>query len=85
MAKGSDLVEVTIETLLGSKYIFPDMPRGMLDNVITKSGWDKVGRLVLVNVSATCLSMESRIVKTVSYEGEVKWKNAALPELPDPG
>lgn len=82
---GTDLVTVTVKTHLGAEYVFPDMPRPMLDNVIRLSGWETSGRLILVNVSAAVLTMESRIVKSVSYDGEVKWPNAAVPELPQPG
>ena len=70
---GKDLVSVTLETHFGAKYVFPDMPRDMLDNVIKLSGWEKNGKVVLVNVSAAVLSLESRIVKSISYDGEVKW------------
>jgi hypothetical protein len=82
---GRDLVEVVVETTLGARYVFPDMPRTMLDNVIKNSGWRSIGQVVLVNVSSSCLTIPSRIVKTVSYDGEVKWTNAALHELPGDG
>ena len=73
MAVGSDLVVVTIETALGSSYVFPDMPRDMLDNVIKNSGWEAGAKVVLVNVSSAVLVLESRIVKSLSYAGEVRW------------
>jgi len=72
-AMGSDLTEVTIKTRLQATYVFPDMPRSMLDNVIRLSGWEKTGRLVLVNVSGSVLTLEARIVESVSYDGEVRW------------
>ncbi len=69
----TDLVEVVVTTHLGAKYVFPDMPRGTLENLIRLSGWDKTGKIVLVNVSAAVLTMDARIVKSVVYDGEVKW------------
>ncbi len=69
----TDLVVVTVESHLGSTYTFPDMPRAMLETIIKSSGWESVGRMILVNVSGAVLSIEARVVKTVSYDGEVKW------------
>lgn len=76
-ALGTDLVEVTVETSLGAKYVFPDMPRTTLDNVIQLKGWKYENPFILVNVSGACLSVPMRIVATVSYDGEVKWKGPA--------
>lgn len=70
---GTDLVEVIVETHLGAKHVFPDMPRGALASVIELGGWTKTGRLVMVNVSAAVLTMDARLVKSVTYDGEVKW------------
>ena len=82
----AELVEVTIETLTGAKYIFPDMPRDMVENLLLRSDtWRTVGRLILVNVSATLISMEARIVKCISWGGEVRWKNASVPQLQGSG
>ncbi len=82
----SSLVDVTVETLSGKLHVFPDMPRDMLDTLLKDAGWVKTGRLVLVNVSASVLTIEARIVRCVSYDGAVRWRNAAaLPELPDAG
>lgn len=72
-AMGKDLVEVTIKTKLGAQYVFPDMPRSMLDNVIRLSGWDRIGRLVLVNVSGSVLTLESRIVAAIWYDERAQW------------
>jgi hypothetical protein len=82
---GSDLVDVIVETHLGARYVFPDMPRTMLDNVIQLSGWERTGQFVLVNVSSAVLTMPARLVKSVAYDGEVKWTNAPVPELQNPG
>jgi hypothetical protein len=84
-AMGHDLVTVTVETHLGAKYVFPDMPRHALDNVIKGAVWKSSGHLVLVNVSAAVLSLEARLVKCVEYDGEVKWGDAPLYQLPESG
>ena len=84
----SDYTDVTVETLLGSKYVFPDMPVSTMNNLISRNLFVSTGRLVLVNTSAAVLSMEARIVRCISYNGEVRWQNAAVPpvhELPDSG
>lgn len=83
--QGSDLVDVIVETHLKARYVFPDMPRQMLNNVIQYSGWERTGQFVLVNVSGAVLTMPARLVKTVSYDGEVKWTNAPVPELQSAG
>ena len=85
--KGSDLVMVTVETLLGSLYEFPDMPRDTLTHVIKLNGWESTGRFVLVNASSAVLTMDASIVRCIWYDGAVQWRNAAaapstVPELP---
>jgi hypothetical protein len=74
---GSDLTVVTIKTHQGSEYIFPDVPRSMLENVIKGQGWNACGIIVLVNVSGASMSMPSRIAATLSYDGEVRWTGSA--------
>jgi hypothetical protein len=69
----SDLVVVTIKTLQGSEYVFPDVPRSMLKTIIEQHGWQTAGSVLMVNVSGAVMSLPSRIVATVSYDGEVKW------------
>ena len=76
MPAGSDLVIVTIKTTQDSEYIFPDMSRQMLENVIKNSGWLADSNVVLVNVSGACLVIAARIVKSLSYDGEVRWPRA---------
>ena len=71
--RASDLAVVTVETHLGAVYVFPDMPREALRNVVDSDGWAQAGRLVLVNISAAVLTMEARLVKAVSYDGKVQW------------
>jgi hypothetical protein len=74
MALGRDLVDVEVESRSGSKYVFPDVPRAMLDNVIQLKGWEAVGRIILVNVSTAVLSLPPGLTKTLSYDGKVQWK-----------
>lgn len=68
-----DLVVVTIKTKQGSEYVFPDVPRSMLDTVIKQQGWNGCGVIVLVNISGASMSMPARIADTLSYDGEVRW------------
>jgi hypothetical protein len=68
------LTAVTVETLSGSTYVFPDMPRDMLDT-LKRAGWSE--RLVFVNVSGAVLTMESRIVRKISYDEEVICRSPA--------
>ena len=75
-ATSTELVEVTVETLLGARYVFPDMPRDVIGS-LQSSGFTCSGQLVLVNASNVTLVLPSRIVKSISYDGEVKWTNAA--------
>lgn len=84
-ATDNDLVDVTVETTLGARYIFPDMPRQALDALVSRAEWLTSTRFSLVNVSNSVLLMEARIIKSVFYDGEVRWKNAAVRELSDPG
>jgi hypothetical protein len=80
----SSLVEVTLETLLGARYVFPDMPRSTLEGVIKSSILYATGKVTLANASSAVLTLPSRIVKSISFDGEVKWVNvAALRELPE--
>lgn len=71
----ADLVSVEVETLLGARYVFPDMQRAVLDPAI-KVASDQ-GQLTFVNVSGACLTMKMRIVKTITYDGEVRWRGPA--------
>jgi len=73
--QGTDLTVVTVTTKLGAKYVFPDMPQGPLDNIVRSSAWITAGRLILVNISAAVLSIDSRLVRSVEYNGEVQWEN----------
>jgi hypothetical protein len=81
MATSAELVEVTIETSLGARYVFPDMPRSTLTDGFLKANASVGGKVSLSNVSDAFLSLPSRIVRSISFDGEVKWENAALREL----
>ena len=78
----TDLVEVTLETLLSARYVFPDMPRSALTEGLLKAHI-ATGKVTLVNVSGAVLTLPSRIVRSISFDGEVKWVNAAVRELPE--
>lgn len=69
----ADLVAVEIETTLGALYVFPDMPRSVLEASFRSGKWDE-GQLTLVNVSGAALVMPNRIVKELRYEGQVHWR-----------
>jgi hypothetical protein len=79
-----ELVEVRIETTLGAHYSFPDMQRAMLEFLLKEDlGLD--GNLVLTNVSQAVLVVPVRIIKTLSINGEVKWRGIdSLQELRNP-
>jgi|HubBroStandDraft_3_1064219.scaffolds.fasta_scaffold443813_2 hypothetical protein len=81
MTAKSELVEVTVETLLGARYVFPDMPRSTLTDGFLKANASVGGKLSLANVSGAFLSLPSRIVRSISFDGEVRWENAAVREL----
>ena len=78
------LVDVTLETWTGAKYVFPDMPRETLERAVSTAGClgDK---FLLVNASHAVLTLEPRIVRTISYDGTVQWQHAAaVRELQEP-
>lgn len=68
----ADLTSVEVETLLGARYVFPDMQRSVLDPAVKVA--NDQGQLTFVNVSGACLTMKMRIVKTISYDGEVHYR-----------
>jgi hypothetical protein len=73
----ADLTNVTIETTLGALYVFPDMLRPALEEALRHGAWDE-GQLTLVNVSNACLMMPNRIVKTLSFDGQVRWSGPTV-------
>lgn len=68
----NDLTSVAVETFLGASYVFPDVPRSMVQTVALESTWQTLGTFVLVNVSGASLSVPARIIKTISWDGEVR-------------
>lgn len=77
----TDLVVVDVLTHTGSRYSFPDVPRGTLESVIESGVWKAHEVFILVNVSGASLSLPGRIVKTVSWDGKVKSYGIAVHEL----
>jgi len=73
----TDLVAVSIETVLGARYEFPDVSRRVVEDVITNE-LALVGNLTLVNVSHAALVLPVRIIKILAINGEVKWRGIAF-------
>ena len=71
----SDLVEVVVETLQGSRYVFPDMNRENVVSVLPPSGRvpESVTFLMFYNYSGSVMSLPIRIVKEVRVGEEVLW------------
>ncbi len=74
------LVEVTLETRLGSVYVFPDMPAGTVVELLHNNNILLFPTLVLVNQSMASFSIPTRLVKTVKVNGEVAWTAPQSPE-----
>jgi hypothetical protein len=67
------MTNVTVETMLGAKYVFPDVGDADL-KTLPERGRRPDGALQLLNVSLGFLSIPWRIVKCVTTEaGEVLW------------
>lgn len=49
------------------------MPRTLLEQSLMQGAWDE-GQLTLVNVSDACLTLPNRIVRTLSFDGQVRWR-----------
>jgi hypothetical protein len=70
------VVTVGIETLLGARYVFPDVDETFARTVIGKLGTGDVpGDLHFVNVSSACLVLPRRIIQNVTLNEEVVWKH----------
>jgi len=78
----STLVDVVVETKMGTKYLFPDMPRGELERVLPESGriLETQPTLMMVNASISVLSIPFRVIKNIEvtssepgWTGEVLW------------
>lgn len=74
---GTDLVDIEVRTHEGAVYIFPDMPFSTLETVLN-SPWQTNGVLILVNVSGALLSLPARVVHTLSWDGEEKYRGPSL-------
>ena len=75
-----ELIVVTVETREGALYVFPDVPRSTMTTAVERIDWARLEVFVLVNVSGAVLSLPSRIVNTISYDG-ISHHGPALPEL----
>lgn len=73
-----ELVDVSIETTLGALYVFPDMNRRTLEQMIDDEEIFLHGDLTLANISRAVLVIPIRIIKTLSIAGEIKWKGVGM-------
>lgn len=66
---------VTVETVQGSVYTFPDMNVSKLKQVLPPMGrrLENMPCLVMVNASVSSLSVPFRIIGTIKVEDEVLW------------
>ena len=68
------LVDVDLRTLLGKRYLFPDMPKDEIDMVVDHARHgDACQTLTVHNVSGAVMVMPWRIVSSIRYNGEVVW------------
>lgn len=74
---GDDLLTVEVETLEGLRYVFPKVPRGMIENAAKKGVWDCIESIVFVNLDAACFSIPKRLVSRIMVGSEVLWCNSA--------
>lgn len=70
----SVLVDLTFETSLGAKYIFPDMEKRDVDELVAMMPRPK--DIVLVNASGACLTVPSRIITLLFVDGEERWRRS---------
>lgn len=71
------IVTVEVETTAGSRYVFPDVSREMLDVAITLRAWERVDNVILVNTSAACLSIPKHTVARILVGKEVVWPSSS--------
>lgn len=68
------LTDVELVTLLGARYVFPDMPRAEMDALVERAKHgESCQSLTIHNASSAVLVMPWRIVATISYDGGVRW------------
>jgi len=69
------LVDVELVTLLGARYVFPDMP---LEEMQALVGHAEAGTpcqsLTIHNISGAVLVIPWRIIDVISFDGGVRWK-----------
>jgi hypothetical protein len=71
------LVTVKIVTELGAEYAFPDVLRETVDSLLSSDTLHGFSQISFVNQSAACLVVPRRIIKTISVDGEIRWRSPA--------
>lgn len=69
----SELGDVTLETIEGAVYAFPNMNIKALRDKLPEPGARPPSCLVMVNVSVAALTVPFRILKAVKVGEEVLW------------
>ena len=67
------LVVVEVETKLGARYVFPDMPWDVLSELCRNNAILGFSQLSLVNQSGAAFIIPTRIIKSIKANGEVTW------------
>lgn len=71
----TQMVVLELQTLLGARYVFPDVDKGELDQVVQHaSRGEHCASLTVRNISHAVLVVPWRIISEISYGGEVQWK-----------
>ena len=70
------LVTVAVFTRTGAKYVFPDMKKDTVKEVLPESGRipESISFLMFYNYSGAVLSIPIRCVAEVKAEGSTLWK-----------
>lgn len=68
----SVLADVTVETTLGAKYLFPDVEKGIIEQVLRHVSSHP--SITLVNQSNACLVLPTRIVQVIKIDDVEKWR-----------
>lgn len=74
MTESLELVEVSLTTSLGAKYMFPDMPKHVVETLLTENAFLQFGHLSLVNQSMASLILPTRILEVIVVNGEERWR-----------
>jgi len=67
------LLVVGIETKLGAQYLFPDVPATIIEPLLKNEGFRRFEQLSLVNASKSCLVINTRTIRYIFLNGELKW------------